>query len=89
MFKIIIKFVIWNVTKIKTIVDNKSGIKLYNPKLSLIQPIYFDFIYNNVSNNNVLSYVNINNKYLTESINEIENTTYFKATQINIKRIKI
>ena len=64
-------------------------IKIFNPKLSLIQPIYCDFIYNNVSNNNVISYINIKNKYLSESINEIENITYFKVTQTNINRIKI
>ena len=34
-------------------------------------------------------YINIKNKYLSESINEIENITYFKVTQTNINRIKI
>ena len=75
--------------KNKTIADNKLKIKLYDPKLCLIQPIFCDCIYNNVSNNNVLSYINIKNKYLSESINEIENITYFKVTQTNINRIKI
>ena len=46
-------------TKIKTIADNKLTIKIFNPKLSLIQPIYCDFIYNNVSNNNLISYIYI------------------------------
>ena len=76
-------------TKLNTIVDDKLTIKIFNPKLSLIQPIYCDFIYNNVSNNNVISYINIKTKYLSESINEIENITYFKVTQTNINRIKI
>ena len=76
-------------TKIKTIADNKLTIKIFNPKLSLIQPIYCDFIYNNVSNNNVISYINKKNKYLSESINKIENITYFKVTQTNINKIKI
>ena len=33
--------------------------------------------------------INIKNKYLIESINEIGNITYFKVTQTNINRIKI
>ena len=61
-------------------------IKIFNPKYSLIQHIYSDFIYNSVSNNNVISYINLKNKYLSESINEIENITYFKVTQTNINR---
>ena len=76
-------------TKLKSIDNDKLTIKIFNPKLSLIQPIYCDFIYYNVSNNNVISYINIKNKYLSESINEIENITYFKVTQTNINRIKI
>ena len=32
---------------------------MYNPKISTIQPIYCDFIYYSVSNNNCLSFINI------------------------------
>ena len=38
---------------------------------------YCDFINNNVTKYNVFSYINIKNKYFSESINEIENITYF------------
>ena len=62
---------------------------MYYPKINFIHPIYCDFIHNNVSNNNVLTYINIKNKHFTESISEIENISYFKVTQSNINRIKI
>ena len=68
---------------------DKLKINLYYPKINLIHPIYCDFIHNNVSNNNVLAYINIKNKHFTESISEIENISYFKVTQSNINRIKI
>ena len=76
-------------TKGKNITENTLTLKYACPQINLIQPINCDFIHNNVSNNNVLAYVNIKNKYLTEPINEIENITYFKVTQSNINRIKI
>ena len=72
------------------IIDNKLEIKYTNlPKINLMQPIYCDIIHNNVSNNNVLTYVNIKNNNLSEPLDAIENITYFKVTQSNINRIKI
>ena len=41
-----------------------------------MQPIYCDIIHNNVSNNNVLTYVNIKNNNLSENLDAIENITY-------------
>ena len=61
----------------------------YYPKINLIQPIYCDIIHNNVSNNNVIAYVNFKNKYLSEPLDTLENISYFKVTQSNINRIKI
>ena len=71
------------------LIFNKLKVYLYYPKINLIHPIYCDFIHNNVSNNNVLSYIYIKNKFLSESINQIENISYFKVTQSHINRIKI
>ena len=62
---------------------------MFNPKISTIQPIYCDFIYNSVSHNYCLSFINIKDKFLTEQLNEIENITYYKVTQSHINRIKI
>ena len=62
---------------------------MFNPKISTIQPIYCDFNFNYVSNNNCLSFINIKDTFLTEQLNEIENITYFKVTQSHINRIKI
>ena len=78
-----------NFIKGTNIKDNKLGIKYtYLPKINLMQPIYCDIIHNNVSNNNVLTYVNIKNNNLSEPLDAIENITYFKVTQSNINRIK-
>ena len=81
----------WEINFIKgiDISDNKLQIKYLNQKINLIQPIYCDIIRNNVSNNNVLAYVNIKNKYLLHPFDAIENISYFKVTQSNINRIKI
>ena len=73
----------------KDITGNKLHLTSYIPDISLIQPIFCDVIRNNVSNNNIISYINIKNKLLTEDIREIENQTYFSVTQTNINRIKI
>ena len=54
---------------------------MYNPKISTIQPIYCDFFYNSVSNNNWLFFINIKDLLLIEQLNEIENITYYKVTQ--------
>jgi len=78
-----------NFIKGKDISDNKLQIKYLNQKINLIQPIYCDIIHNNVSNNNVLAYINIKNKYLLQPLDAIENISYFKVTQSNINRIKI
>ena len=67
---------------------NKLEVKYY-PKINLIQPIYCDIIHNNVSNNNVIAYVNFKNKYLSEPLDTLENISYFKVNQSNINRIKI
>ena len=52
-------------------------LKYAYPKINLIQSIYCEFMHNNVSNNNVLAYVNMKSKYLTEPIKEIVNITNF------------
>ena len=62
---------------------------MYNPKISTIQPIYCEFIYNSVSNNNCLSLINMKNYFLTDQLNKIENITYSKVSQSHINRIKI
>ena len=64
-------------------------VKYYYPKINLIQPIYCDIIHNNVSNNNVIAYVNFKNKYLSDPLDTLEKISYFKVTQSNINRIKI
>jgi len=76
-----------NFIKGKDISDNKLQIKYLNQKINLIQPIYCDIIHNNVSNNNVLAYINIKNKYLLQPLDAIENISYFKVTQSNINRM--
>ena len=80
----------WEIKFLKgtDITTNKLEVKYY-PKINLIQPIYCDIIRNNVSNNNVIAYVNFKNKYLSEPLDTLENISYFKVTQSNINRIKI
>ena len=81
----------WEINFLKgnNITANKLEVKYYYPKINLIQPIYCDIIRNNVSNNNVIAYVNFKNKYLSEPLDTLENISYFKVTQSNINRIKI